>query len=65
MILEATHVLNFFIFAFPVQILFFSPPFFPEPNLTCDPINKNDFERQIVWCKHREDPTITLEMAKV
>ena len=50
---------------FPCKFFFFSQPCFPEPNLTCDPINENDFERRIVWSKHREDPTNTLEMASV
>ena len=53
----------FFIFSFlhfPCKFFFFL-----RPNLNCDPINENDFERRIVWCKHREDPTNTLEMAKV
>ena len=38
---------------------------FPGPNLTCDPIIENDFERRIVWCKNREDPINTLKMAEV
>ena len=32
---------------------------------TFDPINENGFERQIIWCKDREDPRYTLEMAEV
>ena len=65
------YVLTFFIFAFAMQIWFFSrllsadkcknqqicqfwKPCIPCPNLTCDPINQNDFERRIIWYKHRK-----------
>ena len=44
------------------QIMKHRKPWFPRPNLTCDPIDENDFERKIVWCNTREDLTNTLEV---
>ena len=47
------------------QILEFQKPFFPGPNLTCDPINENGFERRIVWYEASKSPSCTLEVVKV
>ena len=46
------------------QILQLLKPFFPKPNLIFNPINENNFERQIVWCKNCTDLTNTSEMAE-
>ena len=43
------------------SVIFFKfwKPYFPGSNLTCAPINENDFERQIVWCENYKNPYLT------
>ena len=61
MILEATYVLPYLIFAFAMQIWFFSQPWFIHKyenwqilfgfNLTCDPINETVLKDKLFGVK--------------